>query len=112
MEVPTIAAAAACFFVCHCLALQLSTSGYSVNLQLGIVLPVTHVLAVMLAAAHLENLYLFAAAVGLDGGHHLAARQEGGANLHIVALAYHQHLVQLDGAAFLGRKTLNPQGLA
>jgi hypothetical protein len=56
-------------------------------------------LLVMLATAHLEDLDLVVAAVGnhgaLDGG----ASNEGGADLHRLAFAYHQDLVKSDFCA-------------
>src|SRR4249920_3249694 len=66
------------------------------DLDLGVILAVPLALAVMLAAPHLENVNLVAAAVlqhlGLDRG----AGNQRGAHLERVAVGNHQYLVEHD----------------
>src|SRR5512143_3980303 len=68
--------------------------------------------AIVLAAAELDDADLIAATVRLHSGRYLAARQEGGANLDVVAVGNHQYFGQFHLAARFHGELLNTQGLA
>jgi hypothetical protein len=57
------------------------------------------VLLVVLAPAHLENLDLVVPAVGNHGALHRRPGNQGGADLHVLAFAYHEDLIERDFCA-------------
>src|SRR5690348_6861837 len=66
----------------------------AVDAKLGITLPMPLVLLIVLAATHLEYLHFLAAALRDHGRLHGGARNHRLADMDIVALADHQHLVE------------------
>src|SRR5690606_20937207 len=75
-------------------------------------LPVAHLLAMVLAAAELDDADLVQAAVGLDGGGDLGAFDLRAANGDLLAVAKQEHVADLDAAARFGVQLLDAEGLA
>src|SRR5690554_1010753 len=99
-------------FMCHgCVSLLLVATGNAGDLDFGVVLPVDHLLAMVLAAAERHDAHLVGAAVGLDGGGDGGALERV-ANLDAVGIAEHEHVVERDLLAGLDVKQLDAQGLA
>src|SRR5690606_15407710 len=83
-------------FVCHgCFSLLLRTTGDAGDLDFGVVLPVAHLLAMVLAAAELDDADLVGAAVADDLGGDAGALERV-ADLDAVAVAEHEHVVERD----------------
>src|SRR5689334_576971 len=78
-----------------------------VDADLGVVLPMALRFLVMLAAAHLEDLDLVAAAVPEDSGLDERAGDERCAQLDAVTVADEEHLVERDGRAHIRRERLD-----
>src|SRR5690606_30701780 len=87
--------------MCHgCFSLLLVATGDAGDLDFGVMLPVAHLLAMVLAAAELDDADLVGAAVADD------LRGDGGAlervaDLDAVAVAQHEHVVERDLVAGL-----------
>src|SRR5690606_32660291 len=99
-------------FVCHdCVSLLLVATGDAGAPAFGVVLTETHQLAVVLAAAELDDADLVRTAVAdhLGGD---AGALERIAELHALAVAQHQDVVELDLAAGFGFEQFDAQGLA
>src|SRR5690606_13926945 len=78
-------------FMCHgCASLLLVATGNAGDLDFGVVLPVAHLLAMVLAAAELHDAHLVGAAVGLDGGGDGGALERV-ADLDAIGIAEHEH---------------------
>src|SRR5699024_6402894 len=82
------------------------------DLDFGVMLTVTHLLHVVLAALELDDANLVATAVGEHLGGDLSAFDVRGPDAHIVAFANHQNLVDLDAGALLGVQLLDAQNVA
>jgi hypothetical protein len=76
------------------------------------VLAMTLALAVMLAAAKLENANLVRAPMRLNRGGNRGARELRGADAHVIAVRNHQYLVEIHGATFSDIELLNAQHVA
>src|SRR6185312_8812888 len=87
-------------------------SGDRFDLELGVVLPMSLVLLVVLATTHLEDLHLVAAAVRDHRRRDARAGDDGLAEAHAVALADQQHLVEHDARADFGGELLDLEFLA
>ena len=68
-------------------------------------------LEMMLAAPEFDDMHLLALAMGFDSSTYAATIQVRRAHFDIVAICYHEDLVQLDAGAFIGINFLNFQGL-
>ena len=91
LGVAPVARTAACLFMCHeCSSLP----DDRVDLEFGVVLAMALVLLVMLAAAHLEDLHLFAATVRDDRCRHRRAGDGGLTQTDAFAFSDHQHLIE------------------
>ena len=66
------------------------------DLDLRVLLPVRALAQVVLAAAELDDDFLLALAVFLDGGRDLAALEQRSANLDVVAVCDEQDFAELD----------------
>src|SRR5688500_15506943 len=98
--------------VCHgCCSLLLAVAGNSGDLDFGVMLPVAHLLAMVLAAAEFHDAHLVGAAVGLDGGGDQRALERI-AEFHAVAVAKHQDLIEPDLVAGLDVELLDADRLA
>src|SRR5690606_16441098 len=99
-------------FMCHDCVSLLAATGNAGDLDFGVVLPVAHLLAMVLAAAELDDADLVGAAVADD------LRGDGSAlervaELDAVAIAQHQDVVELDFAAgFVLAEQLDAKRLA
>src|SRR5690554_3085131 len=99
-------------FMCHgCVSLLLVATGNAGDLDFGVMLPVAHLLAMVLAAAELHDAHLVGAAVGLDGGGDGGALERV-ADLDAFAVAEHEHVVERDLLARLDVKQLDAERLA
>lgn len=75
--------------------------------HLGVVLTMSVLALVTLAATELKDDDLLATAVGLDLGDHFRARDIGGTDLGSLAVADEKDLVERDGGADIGVELLN-----
>src|SRR3546814_2509545 len=83
-------------FMCHgCFSLLLVATGDAGDLDFGVVLPVAHLLAMVLAAAELDDADLVGATVADDFRGHAGALERV-ADLDAVAVAEHEHVVERD----------------
>ena len=73
------------------------------DLELGVILPMSLVLLVVLTTAHLEDIHLGMTTVRDHLGGDLGAGNEGRANLDRLAFADHEHLVKGDFRANVRR---------
>src|SRR3546814_19798907 len=87
--------------MCHgCFSLLLVATGDAGDLDFGVVLPVAHLLAMVLAAAELDDADLVGATVADDFRGH-AGTLERVADLDAVAVAEHAHVFERDLVAGL-----------
>src|SRR5690606_38693897 len=98
--VAAVAGRTTSLLVCHDCFSLLAATGDAGDLDFGVVLPVSHLLAMVLAAAELDDADLVGAAVADD------LRGDGGAlervaDLDAVAVAEHEHVVERDLVAGL-----------
>src|SRR5690606_39030847 len=87
--VAAVARGAYALFMCHDCVSLLAATGDAGDLDFGVVLPVAHLLAMVLAAAELDDANLVGAAVADDLRRHGGAL-EGVAELDAVGVAEHQ----------------------
>src|SRR5690348_15210964 len=107
-------------FVCHdglLLALALAATGDTADLDLadfdlGVMLPVAHLLAMVLAAAELDDAHLVMATVAAHLGGDAGARDGRRADGDVLTVADHQHLFELDGTVHVGIEKLDAQDIA
>src|SRR5690606_29721118 len=110
--VAAVARGAYALFMCHdCVSLLLVATGNAGDLDFGVMLPVAHLLAMVLAAAELHDAHLVGAAVGLDGGGD-GCPIERDADLDALAVAKHEHVVERDLIACFDVQQLDAQRLA
>src|SRR3989338_5269552 len=81
--------------------------GNPVDADLGVVLTMTLIFLIVLAAAHLEDAYLVAAAMRHNGRIYRSADQQRPAYGQLVAVGHHQHLVQHNGTAHVAGDDFN-----
>src|SRR5207342_1177500 len=99
-------------FMCHgCCSLLLVATGNAGDLDFGVMLPVAHLLAMVLAAAELHDAHLVGAAVALDGGGDAGALERV-AKLDAFAVAEHEHVVERDLLAGFDVEQFDAQRLA
>jgi len=91
--------------MCH-FALTSNSGRDACNFQFSIGLTMALSFHVVLATVELENLHLGAATVGLDLGRDFATLQNRGANLDVVTIDNHQHLIDFHSVAFSNVKFL------
>jgi hypothetical protein len=99
LRIPSIARRAAAFFLCH---FSFPSNGDYSDLQFRELLPMTLPLLVMLAPPHFEDANLVMQPVCHDSGLHQSAVNPGRPNLHRIALANGQHLVNDDFLTNIG----------
>src|SRR5690606_13154204 len=99
-------------FLCAMEGFSCGSAGDAGDLDFGVVLPVTHALHVVLAAAELDDADLLVAAVALDGSRDLGAVHRRRADGDLVAIAQQEDLPEFDGAARLCVQLLHAEGLA
>src|SRR5690348_7069908 len=105
------------FLVCHDICLWILFArgrlpGNSGDLDLGVVLPVAHLLAMVLAAAELDDPHLVVAAVRAHLGGHAGAGDVGRTDGDVLAVADHQHLLELDRGVHVRIELLDAQDVA
>src|SRR6266498_3204612 len=96
-------------FLCAIAVSPCALADDAVDRDLGVALPVALMPAVVLAPAHFEDLHLVAAAVPDDGCRDARAGKRRLAQTNGVAVADHQHLVQNELCADVGRDELDPE---
>src|SRR6478672_4894281 len=109
--VATVARGTYALFMCHgCSPLLLVATGDAGDLDFGVVLPVAHLLAMVLAATELDDADLVGAAVADDLGADGGALQRI-ADLDAVGIAEHQDVVEGELAAGFGFEQLDAERL-
>src|SRR6185437_7124225 len=89
-------------FMCHGGFSLLAATGDAGDLDFGVMLPVTHLLAMVLAAAEFHDAQLVGAAVVAHLGGDAGARDVRAADGDALAFAYQQNLVEGNGGIGLG----------